>query len=113
MLPESKIDKIVKRTRDAGAEIIKLEKSSAYYSTGISISEMVETIVKDKRRILPCAAYLNGEYGFKGIIMGVPVILGSNGIEKIVQLKLSREEKNKFIKSANHIKNLIDKVKRL
>jgi len=113
LLSKSKINKLVNRTKNAGAEIIKLEKSSAYYSTGISISEMIEAIVKDKRRILPCAAYLNGEYGVKGIFMGVPVILGKNGIEKIIQLKLSKDEKNKFRESANHIKKLIKKVKKL
>jgi len=113
LLSKKDIDAIVERTKQAGAEIIKLEKSSAYYSTGISISEMVETIVKDKRRILPCAAYLNGEYGIHGVFMGVPVILGDEGVEKIVQLKLNKEEKNKFIKSAHFVKKLVEKVKTL
>jgi len=113
LMNKAKLEKIVKRTRNAGAEIINLEKSSAYYSAGTSVSVMIESIVKNKRRILPCAAYLNGEYGVKGIIMGVPVVLGINGIEKIVELKLSKDEKNKFMKSAAHVKKLIEKVKRL
>ena len=72
---------------------------------------MVEAIVKDKRRVLPCAAYLNGEYGVRGIFMGVPIILGSNGIEKVLELKLEEKEKKEFIKSANHIKELIRNLK--
>ena len=74
---------------------------------------MIEAIVRNRRRVLPCAVSLNGEYGEKGVFMGVPVILGSNGIEKIIQLKLSKEEKYKFRKSAAHVRELIEKVKKL
>lgn len=111
LMKSKKIREIVKKTRNAGADIIKLEESSAFISPGASIVEMVEAIVKDKRRVLPCAAYLNGEYGVRGIFMGVPVVLGSNGIEKIVELRLEKKEKKEFIKSANHIKELIESLK--
>lgn len=110
LLPKKKINKLVKHTRGAGAEIIKLEKSSAYYSTGYAITEMVESIVKNKRRIFPCSAFLNGEYNTKGIYMGVPVILGENGIEKIIKLKLSPDEKKQFKKSAFHVQGLVKKI---
>lgn len=110
LLPKKKINKLVQRTRGAGAEIIKLEKSSAYYSTGYAITEMVESIVKNKRRIFPCSAFLNGEYNTKGIYMGVPVILGENGIEKIIKLKLSPDEKKQFKKSASHVQGLVKKI---
>ena len=108
LLSKKRIDSIVKRTRNAGAEIIKLEKdSSAFFSPGASVTEMVESIIKDKKRILPCAAYLNWEYGIKGIYMGVPVKLGARGIEKIIELRLSKEEKRNFVKSANAVKKAV------
>jgi len=110
LMKKTTINKLIKRTRQAGAEIIKLEQSSAFYSPSASVTEMIESIIKDKKRVLPCAAYLNGEYGVKGIFMGVPVILGSNGIEKIIELKLNKQEKKSFLKSANHIKKLISNL---
>ena len=101
------IDEVVARTKNAGAEILRLEKeSSAYYGPGASAAEMIEAVVKDKKRVLPCAAYLDGEYGVKGIFMGVPIKLGKNGIEEILSLKLNRAEMRSFLISAKKIKEL-------
>jgi len=111
LMKKGKINELIKRTRNAGAEVIKLQGSSAYYSTGASIAEMVEVIVKDKKRVLPCSAYLNGEYGVNGIFMGVPVKLGSNGVEKVIEVKLSNQEEKEFLKSSRHVKELIGKLK--
>lgn len=108
LLPKNKIKKLVERTRNAGAEIISLEKdSSAYYSPASSITQMVESILKDKKRIFPASAYLQGEYGVKGIFMGVPVVLGKKGIEKIIEIKLNSEEKSAFKKSVGAVKKLV------
>ncbi len=111
-LPKDKIDAIVERTRKGGGEIVALLKTgSAYYAPSAAVAEMVEAIVKDKKKLLPCAAYLEGEYGFKGIYLGVPVILGANGVEKIVEIKLNKEEKEMLKKSADAVKELIDLLK--
>jgi malate dehydrogenase len=107
LLPKQKIDKIIKRTRNAGAEIIELESSSAFYAPAASLSLMVISILEDRRRIFPCSAYLDGEYGVHGIFMGVPVILGKRGIEKIIELKLNRKERDMVNKSAGMIKRSI------
>ncbi|MCW6160490.1 MAG: malate dehydrogenase [Candidatus Micrarchaeales archaeon] len=94
LLSKEKLAKIVERTRNAGAEIIKLEKeSSAFYAPAASLALMIEAMLKDKKMTLPCAAYLEGEYGIRDIFMGVPVVLGANGIEKVVELKLKDDEK--------------------
>ncbi len=111
LLDKKKIDRIIERTRNAGAEIIKLEKeSSAYYAPASSLVQMIEAILKDKKRILPCAAYLEGEYGIRGIFIGVPCMLGSNGIEKIFELKLTKEEQTKVKKSADKIRELVCQI---
>lgn len=110
-LSKRQLDKIVQRTREGGAEIIKLEKqSSAFYAPASSLAMMVESILKDKKRILPCAAYLDGEYGIKGIFMGVPAVLGSNGIEKIIELKLDKKESNMMKISAEKIKETVKHI---
>src|SRR5208283_743724 len=102
------LDKIVQRTRDGGAEIVKyLKTGSAYFSTDAAATEMVEAILKDKKKILPCAAYLNGEYGIHGLYVGVPVKLGSKGIEQIIEIKLTPEEKAALDKSAASVKELV------
>ena len=112
LLPGEKIAKIVERTRNAGAEIISLMKdSSAYYAPGAAVAEMIEAVVKDKKRVLPCAAYFDGEFGIKGVFMGVPVKLGSNGVEDVVELKLLEKEKAALQKSAAAVKELIGKLK--
>jgi malate dehydrogenase len=108
LLPVDKIDAIVQRTRKGGAEIVNLLKTgSAYYAPSAAAVEMVEAILKDKKKILPCAAYLEGEYGIKGLFVGVPAKLGAKGIEEIVQIKLSAEENTALQKSANSVRELV------
>src|SRR5437667_2923243 len=90
-MDKATVDRLVQRTRDGGAEIVKyLKTGSAYYAPSAAVTEMVEAILKDKKKILPCAAYLEGEYGIKGLFVGVPVKLGAKGIEQIIEIKLSR-----------------------
>lgn len=113
-LPKEKLEAIFQRTRDGGAEIVKLLKTgSAYYAPSASVVAMVKSILLDKKRLLPCAAYLEGEYGMRGIFLGVPAKLGARGIEKIVELSLSAEEKAQLEKSAAAVKDLVDALKRL
>ncbi|MDB3858147.1 malate dehydrogenase [Pelagibacteraceae bacterium] len=106
-IAKEKLDQIIDRTKKGGAEIVKyLEKGSAFYAPAASGVEMAESYLKDQKKQLPCAAYLDGEYGFKDIYAGVPVILGKSGVEKIVELKLSDEEKSNFNKSIQAVKDL-------
>lgn len=108
LLPKEKIDAIVERTRKGGAEIVNLLKTgSAYYAPSAAAVEMVEAILKDKKKILPCAAYLEGEYGIKGLFVGVPCKLGARGIEQIVEIKLTPEEKAALEKSAASVRELV------
>jgi malate dehydrogenase len=111
LIAKDRIDAIVDRTRNGGAEIVNLLKTSAWYAPAAAAVEMVEAILKDKRKILPCAAYLNGEYGYKGLFVGVPVKLGKNGMEQIIEIKLTAEEKTALDKSAAAVKELVDKLK--
>jgi malate dehydrogenase len=100
-ITEARLNEIVERTKKGGGEIVALlEKGSAYYAPSAGTVQMVEAILKDKKRILPCAAYLEGEYGVNGIFFGVPCVLGANGIEKIVELELTEEEKAGVVKSS-------------
>jgi len=106
------IDKIVQRTRDGGIEIVNyLKTGSAYYAPSAAAVEMVEAIVKDKKRILPCAAYLQGEYGLRDTYIGVPVKLGRKGIEQVIEVPLTPEEKTALTKSADEVKSNIGKLK--
>lgn len=108
LIPEERITAIVERTRKAGGEIVQLLKTgSAFYSPAASAVQMAEAILKDKRRILPCAAYLEGEYGLMDIVFGVPVILGANGVEKVITVPLTREEQAAVEKSARAVKESI------
>jgi len=108
MLAKEKIDAIVDRTRKGGAEIVNLLKTgSAFYAPSAAIVEMVEAILKDKKKILPCAAYLEGEYGINGLFVGVPVKLGARGIEQVIEIRLSAEEKAALQKSADSVKELV------
>src|SRR5215468_7350769 len=108
LLPKDKIDQIVERTRNGGAEIVNLLKTgSAYYAPSAAAVEMVEAILKDKKKILPCAVYLEGEYGIKGLFVGVPVKLGAKGAEEIIQIKLTAEENAALQKSAASVKELV------
>ena len=100
------------QTRDGGAEIVKfLKTGSAYYAPAASTVEMVESILKDKKKVLPCAAYLEGEYGIHGLFVGVPVKLGSKGIEQIYPIKLTSEEAAELKRSADAVKELIEVIK--
>ena len=108
LLPKDKVDALVQRTANGGGEIVALLKSgSAYYAPSAATTEMVEAILKDKKKILPCAAYLQGEYGVQGLYVGVPVKLGSKGIEQIIQIKLTPEEQTELNKSAAAVKELV------
>ena len=112
MLPKSEIDQMVERTRNGGAEIISLMKdSSAFYAPAASLVQMIESIVKDKKRVLPCAAYLDGEYGLKDVFVGVPVKIGDDGVESVIELKLTDEEMDNLKKSACKIKESITLLK--
>ena len=107
-LKKEKLDEIVMRTKNGGAEIVKyLEKGSAFYAPAASGVEMAESYLKDLKKQLPCAAYVNGEYGIKDLYVGVPVIIGSNGVEKIIELKLNDLEKSNFSKSIKAVQDLL------
>ncbi|EIJ79232.1 malate dehydrogenase [Bacillus methanolicus PB1] len=108
LIPKDRIEKIVERTRKGGGEIVNLlGNGSAYYAPAASLVEMCEAILKDQRRILPAIAYLEGEYGYEGIYLGVPTILGANGIEKVIELELTEEEKAALDKSAQSVRNVM------
>lgn len=112
LMDKATIDRLVDRTRNGGAEIVKLlGTGSAYYAPSASAVEMIESIVKDQKRILPCAVWLQGEYGQKGVFCGVPVKLGKKGIEQIIQIKLTPEEQKELDKSAQDVKENIAKLK--
>jgi len=111
LISEERINAIVDRTRNGGAEIVNLLKTSAWYAPGASTVEMVEAILKDKRKILPCAAFLKGEYGFDGLFVGVPVKLGRNGLEQIIEIELREDEAAALRKSADAVKELVEKLK--
>ena len=109
LIKKEKLDKIIERTRKGGAEIIKfLEKGSAFYAPAASGIEMAESYIKNLRKTLPCAAYLNGEYGVKNLYVGVPVIIGKNGVESVVEISLSTEERTNFDLSIKAVKELFE-----
>ena len=111
LMDEEQIERVVERTRKGGAEIVGLlKKGSAFYAPGASVVKMVEAILHDKKRILPCTAYLKGEYGWSDIFFGVPVIMGTHGIEKIIELKMSKEEQEQLDRSAEDVKKTIEQV---
>ncbi len=113
-IKKEKLDAIVERTKKGGAEIVKyLETGSAYYAPAASGVEMAESYLKDLKKQLPCAAYLNGEYNTKGLYVGVPVIIGSGGVEKVVELELDKEEKNNFENSIKSVQNLFEAAKKI
>jgi malate dehydrogenase len=113
LMDQATIDRIVDRTRNGGAEIVKyLKTGSAYYAPAASAVEMAESIIKDRKKVLPCAAYLEGEYGINGIFVGVPVKLGANGIEQIYQIKLTAEEQAMLKKSAAAVEEVVGVIRR-
>ena len=111
---QKRLDAIVQRTRDGGAEIVGLLKTgSAFYAPAASAIEMAESYLRDKKRVLPCAAYLKGQYGVKGLYVGVPCVIGAKGVERIVEIKLDSAEKAAFMKSVKAVQSLISTVKML
>ena len=112
LLSAETIDKIVERTRLAGGEIVKLLKQgSAFYSPAAAAMEMAESYLRDQKRVLPCAALLEGEYGVNGYYMGVPVVIGAGGVEKVMEIKLEEAEQKALEESFEHVKALVDSCK--
>jgi malate dehydrogenase len=112
LIAKDKLDAIVTRTANGGAEIVKhLKTGSAFYAPSAAAVEMVESILKDKKKVLPCSVYLEGEYGIKGVFVGVPVKLGAKGIEKIYEIQLNADESAALKKSAGSVQELIDVIK--
>src|SRR6516164_1131034 len=112
LLPEEQLDQIIKRTANGGAEIVSLLKTgSAYYAPSAAVVEMIDAVFNDRKKILPCAAYLEGEYGIHGLFVGVPVKLGARGIEQIYQVKLTADELAMLKKSAAAVQELVDVIK--
>jgi malate dehydrogenase len=112
LMDKAKLDAIVDRTRNGGAEIVKhLKTGSAYYAPSAGAVQMAEAIVKDERRILPCAAWLEGEYGMKGLYLGVPCKLGRNGLEKVIEVELTAAERTALEKSADAVREPMSAVK--
>jgi len=108
---KEKLDQIVQRTRDGGIEIVNyLKTGSAYYAPSAAAVQMAEAILKDKKRILPCAAYLDGEYGINGVYVGVPVLLGKDGIERVIEVPLTEDERAALLQSAEHVKENVAKL---
>jgi malate dehydrogenase len=111
LLPKERIDAIVQRTRDGGIEVVNLLKSgSAYYAPASSIVQMAQAILLDEHRILPCAVYLQGEYGYRDLFLGVPVRIGGAGVEKVIEITLAVEEKSALDRSAAAVRELIAKL---
>jgi malate dehydrogenase len=112
LLPKEKIEAMIVRTRNGGAEIVKLlQKGSAYYAPSASAVQMVQSIVRDEKRVLPCAAWCTGQYGIKDQFVGVPVVLGKKGVEKIIELDLSQDELKQLQASASHVAESVSKLK--
>jgi malate dehydrogenase len=111
LMDKATLDRLIQRTRDGGAEIVKyLKTGSAYYAPSAATAEMVEAILKDKKKILPCAVYLKGEYGVNGLFVGVPCKLGARGLEQIIEIKLTGEEQAALQKSADAVKELVSVI---
>src|SRR3954447_2243907 len=108
-ISDGRIEEIVQRTRDGGAEVVKLlQKGSAFYAPAVAVAEMVDSIIHDQKRVLPCAALCQGEFGIEGLFVGVPVRLGKEGVEEIVEIDLESDEKDQLAKSADAVKELVD-----
>lgn len=112
LIPRDRLDQIVQRTRDGGGEIVNLLKTgSAYYAPGAAVVQMVEAVLRDKKRVLPCAAYCDKEYGVGGYFVGVPAVLGAGGVEWVIEVELDHEEKAAFEKSVDGVKELVGALK--
>jgi malate dehydrogenase len=113
-MSQKRLDEIVDRTRNGGAEIVQLlQKGSAFYAPATAAIEMAESYLKDRRRVLACAAYLNGEYGLKDLYVGVPVIIGEKGVEKIIELSLNPDEQKMLDASVTAVRGLLDAIQKL
>ncbi len=111
LLEKDDIDKLIERTRKGGAEIVSyLKTGSAFWAPAAGVAEMVECVIRDKMRILPCSAYMRGEYGIEGIFVGVPIKLGKNGVEEIIELTLTKEENAALANSASKVKSIVEKL---
>jgi malate dehydrogenase len=113
LIPSKRLDEIEVRTRNGGGEIVNLMKTSSYYAAGTAVFKMVEAHLLDKKELMPCAAYLEGEYGVKGLFAGVPVVIGAGGVERVVEIQLTAEERKAFDGSVAHVQELVaamDKV---
>jgi malate dehydrogenase len=114
LLDPARLEEIVKRTREGGAEIVGLLKTgSAYYAPAAATAQMVEAIIRDKKRVLPCAAYCDKEYGVGGYYVGVPIVLGAGGVERIIELELTAQERADFQKSIEAVKELVAAMSKL
>ena len=114
LIEKDKLDAICERTANGGGEIVKyLQTGSAWYAPGTAAAQIVEAIVKNQKRLLPCTVLLDGESGYKNVCVGVPIIIGKNGVEKIVELKLDKDEKALFDKSAQHVEKTIKEAMEL
>jgi malate dehydrogenase len=113
LLSPEKIEALANRTRNGGAEVVALLKNgSAYYAPASSVLHMVEAILNDRKRVLPCAVLLNGEYKIDGLVVGVPVVLGAGGVERIIEVKLTDDEQAALLKSAASVRDLVETMKR-
>jgi malate dehydrogenase len=111
LMSAERVEALVERTRNGGAEVVALLKTgSAYYAPAASVVEMIEAILRDRRRVLPCAAYLGGEYGVSDLYMGVPIVLGNGGVEKIIEISLTDDERAAFDRSADSVRELLGKL---
>ena len=111
LMSAERIEALDERTRNGGAEVVALLKTgSAYYAPAASVVEMIEAILRDRRRVLPCAAYLRGEYGIDGLFVGVPVVLGNGGVEKVIEIALTDDERAAFHRSADSVRELLAKL---
>jgi malate dehydrogenase len=111
LMQPDRINALIERTRNGGAEVVALLRTgSAYYAPAASVFQMVKAILLDERRILPCSAYLNGEYGIEDLFIGVPAVIGKNGVERILELDLSLEERRQFQLSASTTRQLVEKI---
>ena len=108
LIQAKRLEEIEVRTRNGGGEIVNLMKTSSYYAAGTAVFKMVEAYMLDKKEVLPCAAYLEGEYGVRGLFAGVPVVIGAGGVERVVEIQLTAEEKKAFDSSVGHVKELVD-----
>jgi malate dehydrogenase len=112
LIAQDKIKSIIERTRKGGGEIVNLMGTSAYYAPASSAVAMAEAYLLDQKRVMACAAYLDGEYGYKDLFMGVPCVIGGKGVEKIVNINLTEEEKGMLAKSAQSVQSVVDVVKK-